>query len=240
MAYCSKCGVEVEKFTTSCPLCGEYIDSKCTEKPDIEYYYPEHIKETPEERQKRIAAGLRIFRDTIHMFLLISVAVVVLSDILRNQAFTYSYQAVAGIFFSYGWLMLLTHVIPGRPILGLGIAGVLTLSFLFFLDYYDSVLQWFVFLGVPIVVMLFLFFLTVILFIKWFKLKGFNVAATISISLAAALFVIELIVQLFHFKVFKLYWSMITAIIFIPLGIIFLFIHTRMKDYHNFKKRFHL
>lgn len=135
MAYCPRCGVQVEDRLDRCPLCDTSIPKEVRNDP-AESTYPNDIVPPKEmyrpltERQKR-----RLFRGIVAFFALFPITLTVLLDLYRNGTVTWSYYVVIPVaatatigwlFFRFGTRPLIS--VNGMMIVVVGVMALLNPS----------------------------------------------------------------------------------------------------------------
>lgn len=143
MAYCSKCGVEVEAQRTTCPLCGVPIH-RYSEEDETSPLWPVQ-RELPamKKRQKRFFLVL-----PLQVIFLIATLVLITVDLRMNGSLSWSRYpiTVLGSLFS----ITLGIVLFGKSkILTLGWSTASVLVMLYLLDSFNGI-TWFSSLGVPL------------------------------------------------------------------------------------------
>ena len=145
MPYCCQCGTEVEAKAKVCPVCGLELDwPKGLRLEPEAARYPARARPAPPSR-----STLRTLWRGATSAALLTVLVLVVSDLLANRSVTWSMYALPGVllawwalvsvvwFYRKPWLVLLTQF--GGLVLGLA-----------WIDLVDGVLDWFLVLGLPV------------------------------------------------------------------------------------------
>jgi hypothetical protein len=142
MAYCSRCGVEVEERAARCPLCEapiQRLDGAKAEAPR----YPE-VSVLP-GRQVRYLVWL-VSTGALLSTTLMCVAV----DLVRGGGISWSRYAATGA--GVLWLFItLVVIFARRPIFVIVGQAVATAGFLVLIDLFNGRLDWFVPLALPTV-----------------------------------------------------------------------------------------
>lgn len=244
MPYCPKCGVQVEKERSSCPLCSFPI-------PNVEG--PE---ETPIQREKHLLNRYRIKQAEnrrrwkearIFVYMGIAFSLMVLSLIFGIQDYYFSgvlgwsrYVIVSNLALVV-FLFFLLRLIPGFLTNFIGL-GITTGGFLYVLDSLNGKINWFWNLGLVICIntMIWLFILRLI--IRHTRRRGLNIPAYSLAAGAMACISLELIRDLYQGVSLHLTWSIPVITTLIPLSGILLFLHLLISPgiRENFKRKFHL
>lgn len=143
MAYCSRCGVEVEDRATVCPLCDAPIQ-RLEPPADEAARYPRPV-EPAQSRQTRWLVWM------VSTAALGSVALLFLTlDTVLDRGVSWSLYPLTGA--GVLWLFLtLVVIFARRPIFVVAGQAVATAGFLVLIDLFNGELEWFVSLGLPIV-----------------------------------------------------------------------------------------
>ena len=144
MAYCSKCGVEVEQNKENCPLCGVPIH-RYDDKPELSPLWPEQ-----KERPKLSSKAMRFITVMpILTALAISLFIVLVIDFQSNKAITWSRYPIVSIItlfsISLGFL-----IFQGKKIINLAWLTSSIIFLLYFLDSFNGKLEWFSSIAVPL------------------------------------------------------------------------------------------
>lgn len=144
MAYCSKCGVEVEAERKTCPLCDVPIH-RYDEEAELSSLWPIQ-RELPKvkKRTKRFLALLPVL-----IILTIAFLVILIVDARMSGSLLWSRYALTalGALFSVGAGII---ILGDTKILTLAWVTITVLVMLWFFDSFNNGLTWFMPLGVPI------------------------------------------------------------------------------------------
>jgi hypothetical protein len=111
---------------------------------------------------------------------------------------------------------------------------------LFLFDLFLPPVNWFYMLGLPITIAFFLFMS--ITFILWHvaHFRGFNILAFAFIALSGFCIVTELFINKYLLGKVSVRWSAIVAVSILPIVLVLLFIHYRMKKGKRLDSFFHV
>ncbi|WP_085990961.1 DUF6320 domain-containing protein [Oceanobacillus senegalensis] len=239
MAYCPKCGIEVEGDNRPCPLCSFPIP-KVTEEnetvarvpkfPQAANPYPAHFR----------GVLNRIF---VFSTLLIFVAICLMFyiDYELNEMLTWSRYSNLSMFagwvllyFSFGYVQSYYKVIIG--------IGLDALFLLFGLDVFNGKLEWFFPLAFPIVAGTTVISVGYWSAIRLLTVRRFNVIGLFFITLVILFMWINFFIQSYRNEVNLLNWIIVTVLQLLPVLFIMIYVKYGMSERMKQKiaRKFHL
>jgi hypothetical protein len=234
MSYCTNCGVELDDGLTTCPLCGFASDNsgnkKSTDKSEL--YPSDIILLYKKENRKHIweLSGVISFS---------GIAVCTIVDLVIRKSLSWSMYADTSIFASWVCLTLILLafrkyfiIIPGF------LLTILTSLFLF--DLFSPPVNWFYGIGLPLTFTLFVAVSIMIVLWKVANFKGFNILAFAFVVLSGFCIVSEVFIDKYLFNSVEIRWSAIVAISILPIALVLLFVHYRMKRGKRLDSYFHV
>ncbi len=240
MAYCARCGVEVDSGVEECPICAAPIpvfdDDDGDERYSIAPRYPTALEppEPPSSRQIRMT----IWATLSALFLVSFLVVIAVNLIWTGGHLTWAGYALASIgvafiacttillLFRWPWII----VVSNYP----SVVGFLAL-----LDLFDGGLDWFLPLGLPIATATFLVpIVSLILWMFW-KDRGANHLAVLLCLVALLCLGIELMASGYLGDV-ELSWSFVVVAVLTPLSGFFFVYHYVLRRIVRLRKLFHL
>jgi hypothetical protein len=234
MSYCTNCGVELDESLSSCPLCGFTVGKvTITETRDQSELYPSdiillHKRET----RKNIweLSGIISFS---------GIVVCTIVDLVIHKSLSWSLFADTSILVSWICLTLILLafrkyfiIIPGFLI------TVLTMMFLF--NLFSPPVKWFFGIGLPVTIALFVAVSIIILLWKVANFRGFNILAIAFIVLSGFCIVTEVFIDKYLSNAVDIRWSAIVAVSVLPIALVLLFVHYRMKKGKRLDSYFHV
>ena len=234
MSYCTNCGVELDEDLNSCPLCGFTVgNTNITETKDKSEYYPSdiillHKKET--RRHVWELSGIISFS---------GITVCTIVDFVIHKSLSWSLFADTSILASWICLTLILLafrkyfiIIPGLLI------TILTMLFLF--DLFSPPVNWFYGIGLPVTIAMFVAVSIIILLWKVAHFRGFNILAIAFFVLSGFCIVAEVFIDKYLSDVVDIRWSAIVAVSILPIALVLLFVHYRMKKGKRLDSYFHV
>ncbi|MGD0756062.1 MAG: DUF6320 domain-containing protein [Bacteroidales bacterium] len=234
MSYCTNCGVELDEGLSSCPLCGFTVGKAIiTETRDQSEHYPSdiillHKRET----RKHIweLSGIISFS---------GIVVCTIVDLVIRKSLSWSLFADTSILAS--WICLTLILLAFRKYF-LIIPGLLItlLTMLLLFNLFSPPFKWFFGIGLPITIAFFVAVSIIILLWKVANFRGFNILAIAFIVLSGFCIVAEVFIDKYLSDVVDIRWSAIVAVSVLPIALVLLFVHYRMKKGKRLDSYFHV
>jgi len=229
MAYCPKCGVEVEN--KKCPLCSYVI------KQDIHRVPFSHAVELDKKivhfssKEKK-----SIYNASTIFFAILISSICLTADNFFDKTITWAIYPIIVV----TTIALITGVslyVKGV----LKILGILLLFLLmlFLLDIYIPVTNFFMMISLPISSITTIISFLVVYIIKKSKRKGANIPGYILLGITVLTLSIDMIIQNFIGGEFRITWSLITTVTLIPISLFLLYIHYIFSQRVDLNKVFH-
>lgn len=234
MSYCVNCGVELDEEFNACPLCGFTIGKKDIIKPipQSEFYPSDIILLHKKETSRHIweLSGIISFS---------GIAVCTIVDLVIFKRLSWSLYADTS--FLASWICLTLILLAFRKYFII-IAGLLItiLTMLFLFDLFSPHVNWFYGIGLPITIALFVSISIVVVLWNVAHFKGFNILAFAFFVLSGFCFVSEVFIDKYLFNAVEIRWSAIVAVSILPIALVLLFVHYRMKKGKRLDSYFHV
>jgi hypothetical protein len=234
MSYCINCGVELEEDVSSCPLCGFPVGKEnITEIMDKSEHYPSdiillHKKET--RRHIWELSGIITFS---------GIVVCTIVDLVIHKNLTWSLYADTSILAS--WICLTLILLAFRKYF-LIVPGLLVsmLTMLFLFNLFSSPVNWFYGIALPVTIALFIAVIIISLLWKVAHFRGFNILAIAFLVLSGFCIVSEVFIDKYISGEVDIRWSAIVAVSILPIALVLLFVHYRMKKGKRLDSYFHV
>lgn len=241
MAFCPRCGVQLDNDVRFCPLDGTPI-------PVLEGDETQTLAPWPntDPLAKKYLTSKEI-RDRLLIIisglLILPIFVVLAVDFYSSGGFdggtlTWSLPVAWILLCSFLYLFFgfnLYHAFVPVSLSYLGITAGLLLG----LDFFNEQIDWFLTLGLPILSALGIFLLLNYLFILKTKRKGYNVFGSIVASIALFLISLDGLIHYYLQERFLVSWSILTSFALVPLSIYFFFLHYGLKRNLDLGRTFH-
>jgi Family of unknown function (DUF6320) len=234
MSYCINCGVELEEELTSCPLCGYTVGkAEISKAADNPVFSPTdiiilHKKET----RKHIweLSGIIAFS---------GIAVCTIVDLVIHRSLSWSLYADTSILASWICLTLILLAFRKNFIIIPGLLFTILLM-LFLFDLFSPPLNWFLGIGIPVTIALFISVSIVVFLWKVAHFRGFNILALAFLVLSGFCIVSEVFIDKYLTGKVEIRWSAIVAVSILPIALVLLFVHYRMKRGKRLDSYFHV
>lgn len=242
MKYCSNCGVELDQTMEDCPLCynqaaenksktelySEHFSVQTSDKGNL---YP---KNEMEKKQNR-----KLFWELTVLVFLSMAIITFLIDLFTSQQLSWSkYTITCSLFLliNSSLISFLRH----KSILLTAGSFISIAAMLLALDYFGEPMGWGLKLGIPLLVLLYLFALCIVVLIKYLKEKGVNFIAWLLIISSVVCLGVEVILDIYLHHHITMGWSFYVLLSTLPVAGILLFVHYRMKKGRELKRLFHM
>ncbi|MGI6175646.1 MAG: DUF6320 domain-containing protein [Christensenellales bacterium] len=234
MSYCVNCGVELEKSEKCCPLCGvEAINPVRPFERGRARPYPPRVHKI----QSRVN---KIFWSNVVSIILAFIgAVCLITDLLFTMGSWWSLYVLVSLMLAWVFfcLPLLLRTFSMYKCLTFDFMAVLL--FLLLLNAVKRA-DWFLSLGVPITLLLWLFSILMVRGVKVLRIKHLYIPALACFALAVVVVLIELLVNLYIDNTLRIVWSFYALIPLVALGILFIVMERNKKLKEEIVMRLHL
>jgi hypothetical protein len=234
MSLCLNCEVELGEEINQCPLCGTKV-GEVTEKErtsPAESYPSDILIIHKKELRKRIweLTGVITFS---------AIIVCTIVDLETVKGLKWSLYADTAILGS--WICLSLFLMAFRKFFII-IPGLFftVLTCLLLFNLISPPVSWFFPVGLPLTVSFFVLISCIYVLWKVAHFKGFNILAFAFLLLSGFCIVTELFVDKYLYSKVEIRWSAIVAVSLLPIELILLFIHYRMKRGKRLDSYFHI
>ncbi len=234
MIICTNCGVELDKDLTICPLCGK---NAAEEEPSVKKlpsdHYPSGIillRKKEKRRQLWELSGIITFS---------GIAVCSIVDLVLGKRLSWSLYADTSVLAAWICLTLILLAFKKYFIMIPGLL-ITMLTMLFLFDLFSGPVNWFYLIGLPITLALFVSVSIIILLWRVAHFRGFNILAVAFLIFSGFCIVTEVFIDKYLYKEVNIRWSAIAAVSILPIALVLLFIHYRMKKGKRLDSYFHV
>ena len=239
MAYCNKCGVEVESHKTHCPLCGSPIQE--TDEP-IEFTkkYPDEPALEPSKQVRTAKQRRKLTWEIASVTLLIPLLITLFTDLIVNKTVSWSLYTIASLIFA--WLMIsMPLLFPNRLTVMLIGEALPLFIFLLVIDLIDNgQIDWYLRVGLPIVALVETIIIAVIILSVSVKNKGLNIASFILFGIGVICLGVDFIVSTFLEQRFTVGWSLYVLASTLVIGGFLLYLHFRIIRGEDLKRKLNI
>lgn len=231
MSYCVNCGVELAPSERECPLCGvEVLNPKQPWDESNKRPYPRQVENVSAIDSKYVAslAGLG---------LLIPVCVSFVANILVERCVTWSMFVVGGAALLFCYVLLPMFFKRPNAFAIVGADILVTLAFLWCIDWFSDGRNWFWDLGLPLVVAAGIFALVITLVRKVRLFRGLYGPAVVLFVSSLLAMGMDFIISQYVLGEVSLSWSWyVTASLFIG-GVILIVMERRAKMKEKIRRK---
>lgn len=210
MAYCPKCGVEVDNNVRECPLCNFPI-------PDIYGMHEDtETNKFPEARNMYVKT-LETLRNkifiTVFLLSIISIVTLLTIGLIRSSISDYMTGVVICVMAGLIYLFIIMGYIPHLRI-GTGIFGATILLQSFLLDYIDGEIEWSLTYALPITISAIAIFMITIHLYKKGKHKNHFIFIPVYTAVGVSILsiIIETVLSINNDGTLKISWSLVVFI----------------------------
>lgn len=238
MPYCSRCGVEVDKNENNCPLCQATIQKVFEDKEPHKRYPPERVPRRtapPLTRQDRI----QLAKTVSTLGFLIPILIVISVDYFINSKISWSVYAMAGL--TTTWLVTLMPLIfPRRPYITSGLIHLVIIFLVLFLNITIKNQNWIFPIAVPVILLsCSLVFLLQFSSIR-LRPKGPVLAAFILFAISLLCLGIDITINEYLISKLRMGWSLIVCSVNVPVGLMLIYLQSRLSRNTMLRRFFHL
>jgi hypothetical protein len=231
---CKNCGVELEDDMMVCPLCRQPVNGNTPVNTQISYGTQTfHGYGEMSKPQKKFTWEI------ISLILLSAAVATFVVNFIINRSVTWSEYPVAICLTIFCYISLFAFW-DRTTLVEMAGGFILSSICLIILDLFTAGLQWSVKLAIPLLFVGNVITAILITIIRRSRYKGINLIAYA--FLAAAILCVFIDGSLYFFKSgsFQIEWSVIVVACTIPVVIILLFVHFRLKKGRSLEKTFHV
>jgi Family of unknown function (DUF6320) len=234
MSYCTNCGVELEDDLLSCPLCGLKVGKNPTPESgnQSEFFPSDIIQLHKEESSKRLweLSGIIAFS---------GITVCTIVDLVLHKGLSWSLFADTSILAVWICITLILLAFKKYFIMVPGLL-ITILAMLLLFNLFSPPVNWFFGIALPVTIALFISVSIIIVLWKVANFRGFNILAIAFLVLSGFCIVTEVFIDKYTSDKVDIRWSAIVAVSILPIALVLLFVHYRMKKGKRLDSYFHV
>lgn len=232
MILCVNCGVELDDVFKICPLCGKDPVKK-DEQEHVSNNYPSGIIQLQRKENSRY------FWELSGIIAFSGIACCTIIELLISKGLKWS--LLSDISIASAWVILTLYQFEYKKPWLMFTGLLLTiLAALFLTDLFSKGSEWFFPVGLPLTLAAFAATGSVIFLYRIAHLKGLNIIAAVFILLSGLSIISEIILDNFMRGVVSLRWSLIVAVSALPVALLLIFYHYRLKKGNHLDSFFHI
>lgn len=232
MNLCANCGVELDEGMKKCPLCGKAPGEEINQRDEVENKPSAIIQLQKKE-------NLRYLWELFGIIAFSGIAVCTIVDLLISKGLAWSLYSDISIAAAWIIITLFLFARKRRLVIIPSIAVTILVS-LFLIDLITTGHHWFIKVGLPITTAVFFGTLLISILYRDAHLKGLNIIAAALFILSGLSILTEIILDAYLFNSVVLRWSLITAVSVLPVALILIFYHYRLKKGNRLDSFFHV
>lgn len=223
---CEKCGVILDDELTSCPLCDGNGETDMAGKPG-------------DVLEKNRRESLRYTWELLGIVCISGISVSIALNLLFGKGITWSLYPATSII--WVWVAISIYIyLRKRPFASLTLLLINTLGMLLLFNAFNTNINWFVPVGMPVTIVLFLLSGVVIYLTSVARYKGFNVLAMIFLALNILCIAIEVFINYNISGTIHIKWSAVVSAALVPISVVLMFLHYRLKKGRRLDSFFHV
>jgi len=239
MPYCPACKVALAPKAETCPLCNARSVESLAEQPHSSVSYSDNVRDADEKEKLSPAETRRMVVELLSVSFAIMLIATTGIDIMLFPGIPWS--LFTGLILVVLWLFTaMPLLLWGRPWLIYAVLGPSLVLAFFLWALFSGGLSWFLFPGLPIVLLSEAAVLASFVLIAVQKHKGLN---AVGVILGAAVFLctgIDATVRAFLHGTVALSWSVIVIFSVLPVAGFFFYLHYRVVNRASLRKIFRL
>ena len=230
MKICDNCGVELDEKMDFCPLCNENEEIKTKKKTII---YPSDALDQAKRDSRKYAWELS------GVVTISGIIISIMVNLVFDKRLSWSLYSVTSLLYVWSAITSFYFAVK-RPFVLLPGLLIATLVMLGLFDLFDKPVQWFIPIALPITITFFVLITIIIAIIKSVKYKGFNILAVIILALCLLCLSSEVFIDLTEYGKVEIKWSAVATAALLPVSMVLLFLHYRLKRGRRLDSFFHV
>lgn len=230
MAYCVKCGVELEPGAKKCPLCNTPVVLPFEQTETFDTPYPVY-KQKP---KLKIGKGTAMI--VVGLVLLLPLLITVISNLTINHALTWSQYVISSLLAFYVMVASIV-MLKERPVLAIVVIGLDIEAFLMFINYMTNG-RWFLTFALPLVAVVTVFAIIIAILCRKHLIKVPTLVSVSMLFSGVLCIVIEILLCVLVKENIVLLWSLYPFATMFILSIVVWVIFRSKSIVEKLKKKF--
>jgi hypothetical protein len=227
MKKCENCGVILDDVMTECPLCRHNSNGK------------EEIKKPADLLEVTRRETIKYTWELSIIVCISGIAVSIALNLLFGKTISWSLYPATSILWTWITITILLYL-RKRPLSAIILLMTNTLGMLLLFNAFDTKINWFIPVGMPVTVVLFLLMAIVFYLSSLARYKGFNVLAIIFLATNILCISIEVFLDLSLGGSVNIRWSAVVSAALVPISGVLMFLHYRLKKGRRLDSFFHI
>ncbi len=230
MAYCVKCGVELEPGASKCPLCNTPVVLPFEQTSTFDKPYPV-FKPKP---KLKIGKGTAMV--VVGLILLLPLLITIISDLSINKSFTWSLYVISSLLAFYVIVASIV-MLKEKPLMSIIVIGLDIASFLMFINYMTHG-NWYLKFALPLVGLLSVFAVLLAVLLRKHLIKIPTLVSVSMLFVGVVCVVIEILLSLMINGKVVLLWSLYPFSTLFILSLVVWIIFRSKAIVEKLKKKF--
>lgn len=239
MAYCMKCGVELDPSLSQCPLCKTQIPTDLQPKGKRTSPFPKGENAPEQQHHYSPRRKLALASILVTVIFLIPTLILLATVNYRQQDWDWVLPPLVMLTASWCYILIMLIFFNRKQWIAI-LYLILTPVLLYLIDLTTSRTGWFVPYGVPIVIACYTLLLANLLLMRFLVRNPFQRSGVILLSVSLFLVVLELIISHNLWGIWKVRWSLICVAALLPVSIFLFSISLLLKRPTDLNKIFRI
>ena len=232
MAYCVNCGVKLAPQERKCPLCNTAaVCPSMSDEAGGTSVYPQKVEHMPHK-----TINLKYLSKLIAFAVLVAAALSLICDFIIAEKITWSIYVLGAAGF-VSCLFAPVHLNFRQPYIPILIIVCDVLAYLLLTAHLNDGLLWYLYLAMPFLILTGLYTILCVALVRNERKNNFRSIGYCFLFLAFALILVEIIIDLYFFKVISLLWSICASIPIAAISVLLLVASANHRLMEEIKKR---
>ncbi|KAA5538942.1 DUF6320 domain-containing protein [Adhaeribacter rhizoryzae] len=233
---CDQCGVELESEMLVCPLCNNPVSTNLTKQnSEVEV----SSMPLPFGSKKMNQPQKKITWEVVSIVLCCAIIATSTINLIINNKISWAEYPVAICLIIFSYISVFAFLAQ-RTIIQVLVSFLVAAAALFLLDLLTNGLNWAPALAIPILLAFNLILIGLLVVFRSSSEKGVNLIGYSFLGAALLCICIEVFLDFYLNKPFRLWWSVIVGLSVLPVSLVLLLMHYRYKRGRDLGKTFHI
>ena len=230
MAYCVKCGVELEPGAKKCPLCNTPVVLPFEQTETFDTPYPVY------QQKPKLKIGKGTAMVVVGLVLLLPLLITLISNLTINHELTWSLYVISSLLTFYVMVASIV-MLKEKPVLAIVVIGLDIEAFLMFINYMTHG-QWFLTFALPLVAIVTVFAIVIAILCRKHLIKVPTLVSVSMLFSGVLCIVIEILLCVLAKETIVLMWSLYPFATMFILSIVVWVIFRSKSIVEKLKKKF--
>lgn len=235
MISCKNCGVRLDEHMNFCPVCGVMVINIERNENLEKERTADSLQLRNEIRQLNKREKSKLLWEVISIVLAAAIVSTMILNFIISNSLNWSLYVLVGSL----TIFLFTSVFAFQTSLKLLSVFIISIISMILLDIINKPLDWSYQLGIPLLTAGWAIFLLLFTIIKNTQEKGFNLIAYTFIGVSLLALAVQWIISLYKNEP-NMDWSLVVFFSILPVVIVLLYFHYKLRKGTNLRKFFHI